>query len=541
MKKEKINKITIHTVDGYGNGWIYKCIDFGLVIAKRNSQVLENTKIEIILYKSKRVITPNLLIAKLLDKLICWKAKNKYTDYVPQDGESLLQGVKINNNSISLEKYKITIQVTSILLKNNIFQLFYCYLISAGYWLKILKKTPEEILNINYKEIRIGDVAAAETLRFFEGHAGKLKKSNAAFNSLYESILKVEKYSKLNFTGGYIMTPDVTYSAELLSRTGVLLGGELVRSDPDYGDYLIISGGGSELIDIENTTKIEDKKIEEYLQNRVKNSSKCLYYMREYNPLETDKIQTITGEKVMSCDGLTVIIFPHLVSDANYWRGIDGYSDLVHWLTTTIDILNDNDNVANILVKFHPNIGDFIGDYLYEERVIRKYRKENKIKFIDRFTSNLALKQINKIVAITHHGSVSEELTFLKIPNIRWASSIGADKYHFSQCEWSGRAEYERALREVNSIRNVDEEDLKMLRLYVKNERLTKIDYVMRKSEMKFKYYVTQVISRSDKIQIDERISNHEFNSEVIINYHQWLLSDFGLSNYYDDTVSIRK
>lgn len=527
-----MKKILIHTVDGYGLGWIYSCIDFGIAIAKEDYKECKNISIEIIVYKNKDPITINKIIAKIIDKIICIRKIKKYNKIIELDYKSLLKNSHHNKNNFYYDGGNVSVNYINLEYKK--LQKLYAYVNAVKYWLTLINKKNSEILLLNYKGINIGDIIGSETLRFYQGHAGSLRKSNALFHNLFRAILYVNKYNEMKkLENNYIMTPDRVYFPEILSRIGEAKSGKIVRADPDYGSYEIITAKNSKFIVIDREKNIKEKEINEYLRKRIESPSQVLDYMDKYYVINNEKILDVDGNKITLKNELVVIVYPHLVSDANYWRGLDGYADLVDWLIQTLNILIANKYVGQILVKFHPNIGRYVGDYIYENKIIDKFKKIEKVIFINRYTGNQLFKKVNRLIAITHHGSISEEMTYLRIPNIRWAQAPGADRYEFSQFQWSNKYEYEKFLSNVQLLRSVSQSDIMILKNYVKSQRLCKIPYVKRKPESKFRYYINSLEKNLTHSKIDDNLINHDFGSEIISKYHNWLIDDRNLKIYF--------
>ena len=61
-----------------------------------------------------------------------------------------------------------------------------------------------------------------------------------------------------------------------------------------------------------------------------------------------------TNKELSNLNGVTVILYLHIFTDAQYVYGYDGYHDLMDWCLKTISLLNSNEYVSKVIVKPHP-------------------------------------------------------------------------------------------------------------------------------------------------------------------------------------------
>ena len=336
---------------------------------------------------------------------------------------------------------------------------------------------------------------------------------------------------------GYVMTPDWTYFPELLSRVGETRNIKKINHDPKFSDFMI----NNKNYHYNNIGELKFDKngvVIKHLDNRTVPGKKILDYMYYENPQIISKILDLDDNeiKIDYDNGLNVVIFLHLVSDSNYLCGLDGYADLVDWAYSTIDLLITNDNVKKIIIKPHPNIGTFISDYVFEDKIIKRYFNNKKVIFISRKTSIHDLKRIKKLIAVTHHGSVAEETVYLGIQTLKFLKSDVEKKLNFCTYFWSDKNEYEIFIKNIDDSIFMNALKYEELYNYIWNSRLAKTNYFEIEVFNKFYYYCytnnvcKEIIEEKNRIKF---MLSFDAKSKIIKDYFDWSANVIERDNFH--------
>jgi len=188
-----------------------------------------------------------------------------------------------------------------------------------------------------------------------------------------------------------------------------------------------------------NDDTIPDKqKIFDHYKTRIEFPWLSLDYMHFL------KNKKVTDKKIINIKGLTVILYLHSFTDAQYYYGYDGYNDLMHWALRTVHILNSNKHVSRIIIKPHPGINPIHhpGDAIANKYLKSKSLQLEKVQWADFHFDVNHFKSSELLVGVTHHGSVAEELVFSKIPVIASTNAPWGKEYKFGYW-WNNQKEYE--------------------------------------------------------------------------------------------------
>jgi hypothetical protein len=537
-------EITVFTVHGQTSAWIYKCIDYA--IRYINLHEADST-VKIINIKAlhvEKIKTPDYFIAKTLDKIRIYFSKlnrnYKPIEHGIKDAEEYKKPALIGAN----ERHQV--KVEKIFIYPSFSGIITTYYKCIRHFIALsFRKEPFElaILDSTHKGVKIGDIASSETLRNFQGFGGRLKRSYALFYNYFMAIIftelycnyMIDKIDRSCVLDSFVLTPDRTYFPEILYRIGLRSGLKVVLDDPDFVDYQIRSLAEVEDLDFCGIPVRKNADIVAYLNKRIEDPASVLHYLNRSDKLHKDLLLDINGETVeIETAEFVIVLFPHMVSDANYWRGTDGYTDLVDWLEHTIRTLVLNENVSRIFIKFHRANQFYIGDILFENYIYKKYKSCGKLVFLNRLLSPSIFKGYKNILSVTHHGSIVEELVYMRIPCVRWVNSPGGE-YQFCQFQWNSRPEYESFLSNLHNVTEVSDANLSALFDFVWNYRLRKVSYRDRSPRNKFREFM-RLHSSSDELNCTTEYLNmcdYKFDSTLIKNYHTWLIEGDGNSVFY--------
>ena len=179
---------------------------------------------------------------------------------------------------------------------------------------------------------------------------------------------------------------------------------------------------------------VEKDKITEYYQNRIERPWEVFRY----------KVEKYSANKELKLNGVTVILYLHSFTDAQYIYGYDGYHDLMDWCLKTISLLNSNEYVSKVIVKPHPESTSAYhpGDSIANEYLKSQISSFDKVEWADFHFDVNHIDTSGLVVGITHHGSVAEELVFKKIPVIASTYSNWGEEYKFGYW-WKDIKDYE--------------------------------------------------------------------------------------------------
>jgi hypothetical protein len=216
-----------------------------------------------------------------------------------------------------------------------------------------------------------------------------------------------------------------------------------------------------------------------YLEARLFDTPRVLSYMTTKNRNDADELLDFDqGPVRLRPDVLYPVLFLHSLSDVQYCFGLDGFTSLAEWTFLTIEMCLANARLPSILIKPHPagslDESSIDGRLIAELR--RRYANERRVVVLRPDASLVHLARGNRIVGITHHGSVAEELTFLGQPVIASVHAPWGERYRFLRV-WSTPYEYAAMLHGL-SIENwlpPGDEERAELERFVRDFRLSEM------------------------------------------------------------------
>jgi len=320
----------------------------------------------------------------------------------------------------------------------------------------------QRLLHLEYRGVIIGDLLASTALRQYPQAGGSLHSCPGLWSMLLNAVAICD-YIAINIPNDsknlYVTIPEPTYLNSIYSRL-LHKNGACVLTRHHYAkDFVLISS----LEELYNPKVVQTKKIaplsdedifraNNYLRERVELPNKHLWYMIQGVNCTDDQLLDLKGNLIEIKEvGLCAVVFLHAFDDAQYGLGVDGFDDLYHWTIFTIDQLIDNPNVTKIYIKPHPNT-DFIrykGDKVAFKRLCDRYDGCKKINWLQRDCSLKAIAKLGRVVGVTHHGSVAEELTYLGIPVIGTTFARWGTVFSFVHL-WRSPSEYEKLLKSLS-------------------------------------------------------------------------------------------
>jgi len=367
----------------------------------------------------------------------------------------IVNGVKVN---FKKEGYGVRSYLSAIFPTVNL--ILDCY---SGF-----KFDCNKALSLEYGRIVIGDLVASTSLRRSGKAGGNIKKSKISFMLHLFNAVTIMRYCSEkgllsigdNKIDRFFMTNDPMYICGIYKRIVVVNGGRILETHSNRAEYDIMKSGEyanpffCKRRD-ESVSESDSFNVSEYLKKRFSDPSGTLAYMFYGTNKEYEYLLDKKGKEIEIRDGLSVVIFLHSFSDAQYVFGKDCFCDLYDWVNYTIGILLQNKNVTRIFIKQHPNIDFDIheADLVAIRRIERKYTNISKVVWLATDVSPRSLNKKINFVGITHHGSIAEELAFLGVKVIASTYAPWGGGYNFLY-SWSSLEEYRDLLLKLSLTNN---------------------------------------------------------------------------------------
>jgi hypothetical protein len=353
---------------------------------------------------------------------------------------------------ISISLFSISNLITFKIILNSIiasFQLF------AKYFL--LNFNFKFFLYSKFKNIQYGDISASTVFR--NKNMFQLIKN---FEFIKESFRLISFIQLVNYVAiknnsdkisKYFSVLDFTYIEAILLRILPKYNFNYIETQDYKNDNQLINS--LELYyypwvaRLVNNDNIDNSIINNYFNTRLYNPHEVLDYMwMGTNNNNCNTIQLENGISfIQNYEKQYAVVFLHAFSDAAFCYGLDGFKDLMDWTLTTINTLLENNKIDKILIKPHPNISF---DYYPSDQNAMLYlksffRNNDKVLFLAKNCSLIAICNLKNIIGITRHGSVAEEMTYLNKPVI--AYRFGPWKnYHEFLITWENSIHYQNIL-----------------------------------------------------------------------------------------------
>lgn len=319
----------------------------------------------------------------------------------------------------------------------------------------------EGLLALSYRDVRIGDLVASTVLSGETAAGGSLRdcRLSAILLALFDAIYTLDhiaRTSEIIHQNEYVTVPESTYLEAIYLRA-LQHAGLTVLELYDYRGTPCVYSPGESLRRPEIARPTtgpsgikESENAERYLQERLANDRKHLWYMHDPKNAGIDDELVDQSVKPLARDDnlLTIVIFLHSCIDAQYSFGTDGFEDLYDWTLASIDGCLRNPQVGRVLIKRHPGIDleRYPGDKYAEEKLRVRYLSDEKVTFINRHANINNLTTLGRVYGITHHGSVAEELVAAGIPCIASTHAPWGDNYAFLRV-WHRPQDYRQILQ----------------------------------------------------------------------------------------------
>lgn len=506
-------QVVIHTIAGGGAYWL-QLIDAAIWLLSSNEQTRE---VEILLHHKRGrpfpLIRRTVSLVQLLwspSRLVCAvqrRVKKKVETFrgakkpnstassaASPDPESIYEKITNSNKGIVLQTDVgvIRLRKAGIPLLENFTSEIKAIIKTLRLWRQCYDQgrfNPQSLLHLGYRGVIIGDLVASSTLRRVPQSGGALKSAprSELLSQLFEAVCITDYICssiKSDDRFACVMISEPTYLDGLYQRILRFRGYPilewqdyaieymLVYANQPLSNPMVVRGGGKSL------SEFYRSRAELYMEERLENSAKHLYYMQVGVNRHKELLDTQGHLMPIDKDRFYAVVFLHSFDDAQYWYGVDGFDDIYHWTMFTIDILTRNPAIERILIKAHPNVDyeAYPGDRTALDRLKRRYGKEQKVVWVKADCGISALKGGGHFVGITHHGSVAEELAYAGVPVIGSAIAPWGDDFPFL-ATWHTPDEYQRLLECIpTSLLYQDADARESLYKFITQYRLNSVD-----------------------------------------------------------------
>lgn len=441
-----------------GAYYFYHCIK--LVILLKRSKHADAMCINLIFLKLPFNLA-SLSFKKILVKLYTFKKTSKRERKKNQGfyEKCLLRKkgrIDINGTSICIEFIEIPLRRKFILAINSLIAALFFWFSTR----KIMVLNIEKLINLHFQGINIGRAIGSAALRNNSYAHGSIRKCNI-FPTIFGAIFIVNSI-KDNFRLKDVHTyciPSERYflqslfvqafrslGAKILDFTRSNIELEIVNPDQEFNSFNQVQYYPCSLL----KQGIIDAKV--YMDTRIKEPEKGLWYMfRGANSYDDRVIDKNKKPILLDEKKLYVILFLHMFEDGQYAFGYDGCDDIFHWTTLTINELLKNNNISTIFIKQHPNMSysKYPGDKIANDILIKLYGSNNRVIWLHESCGPYSFRKIPNVIGITKHGSVSEEMAYLKIPSISSECSRWGNYFNFCTT-WNNVIQYKKILQSLS-------------------------------------------------------------------------------------------
>ncbi len=339
-------------------------------------------------------------------------------------------------------------------------------------WTRVFREgqfVPLVFLKATYRGTRIGDLAASHALRT-SMDSFALSPSPRLFAALWTACFLIDTAEAAGAESlasvAYSMSPEPGYAYAAPHRHLHRLGAHILDGvQPALGLVVIpplvesdgrIQSWANAQPFPERITSAGASAVDGYFAQRLTNPSRVLPYLTNgHNDNAATQLLNQSGQPVILGDEkVYVVLFLHLFADTQYCFGLDGFEGLADWTLHTIDACLNNVAIAGVLVKPHPS-PDYVtypGDRAALDHILQRCRHEPRVTVLRPDASLRQLCTAGRVIGITHHGSVAEEMVYLGQPVIASTFAPWADRYHFARV-WSTLAEYDRLIERISPER----------------------------------------------------------------------------------------
>jgi hypothetical protein len=387
--------------------------------------------------------------------------------------EAIFWKVFNSNNSVSLvtSAGRITIRRANAKLATNFFAHVGIYNVARKLRQSVQTRgllNAQAFLQLSYRGVHIGDLVGSQALRNYPSAGGSINECQGLWPTLLLAVGIIDYINKLPdelLENSCVVVPDASYLPGLYKRALAEKGANILELHHYSEEFLLVSQPAHEwnpkLVNRQgraSLTASEREKVQRYFEERMATPERHLPYMTVGVNHDDPNVRDIHGRLIdFQPSGNVAVLYLHSFDDGQYWYGIDGFDDIYHWTTYTIEELLKNTDVDKVLIKPHPNVDyiEYPGDRIAMTRLTSHYQGLGKLVFLSKAVSAQSLLVKTKFLGITHHGSVAEELAFLNVPVIASAFAPWGKSYDFLHT-WSNPLEYRQLLTRFKDLYSIN-------------------------------------------------------------------------------------
>ena len=405
---------------------------------------------------------------------------------------SLYSAIKTRKmNTITYDNIKIEIHNYEIGLWKRILQIRKSNKIAS----RIMREISSEIdsikvksfFSLEYSGVNIGELIVSTALSKDLSLAGEFRVTSNLHRELVNGIAMVDFSYHLKLQEkAFVTTHEPVYLESVYKRALHAAGASVLETFNYKSKYLVVPPGAKIPIPwiAEDSNQVcSDQKFVDFFRKRLFDTEDTdLWYMNgNSNQNHNKSIMDTKGNQLNVLNNqMCILICLHSFIDAQHAYGIDDFSDYHDFFRTCIDVALLNPAVPNIFVKLHPNV-DYVSEGIEKIAFMRiqdRYKNEPRVIFLSATTSLVALSELNNLVAITHHGSVAEELVFLGVPVIASNRSPWSDLYRFTTI-FETRADLVREVMGISleEIQDPSERQIYELKRFITEYRFNSFSY----------------------------------------------------------------
>lgn len=325
---------------------------------------------------------------------------------------------------------------------------------------------PLRFLRAVHRSTHVGDLAAATYFRS-RGSTTHLLPRPILFYWLWKACYMIELAEGLvhglGLRGTFTITPELSYVHCAPYRYLYQKGSSALDIFQSYAAVAVVPPGHDldgraqswhdAALRSEDGPSVPTPEIESYFRARLYDSTRVLWYMNagQNDNQSNDVLDSDSRRVVLDPDGLHAIVFLHSFADAQYYFGLDGFEGLAHWTFHSIESCLRNERINRVFIKPHPatDYRLYPGDRQVYESIRRRHAANARITILHPRASIVKLSEAGKVVGLTHHGSIAEELVYLGQPVIASAFAPWGDRYRFARL-WSNPEEHDKLIQELD-------------------------------------------------------------------------------------------
>lgn len=377
-------------------------------------------------------------------------------------------------------------------------------------------KEKEDLLNLFYRDIKIGDLIYDTYIR--NSKELTVSKNKKLIKLLVKTLLNLEIYSNIlkNSNIKFLVVQDQTgIDIALLTRVAInyniipIFPNKILKiynKDNIYKHFYNLDITEEELLKKYNIKNLQ-KIVEKYFEKRFKGEIDQFDVKNAFENKKTYSRNELIDVLSLDKNKKNILILPHCFSDGSHLDTMI-YADYYTWLYELLKLIkNQNINNVNFIIKPHPS------SYCYsEEGEVEKLIKELKIENIKIFPENGSTASIKNIadVILSVRGTASLEFACFGIPSINAGNGYGSDFRLFD--EPKSINSYEEKIKNLDKVEKLSKREINIAQrlMYAIFIKPSLTEYLKLDEEARFstetKGLINSIIEYNKKNEIEKNI-----------------------------------